>query len=171
MNKPLTVLLLSCLAAPALPDTLAITGVRVHTVSAAGTLENATLLIEDGRIVAVGSKVELPAGAAIIDASGKVVTPGIFSPFGQLGLVEVDAVPGTQDAVQRGTRFSASFDIADAYNPRSTLVAVNRSEGITAALIAPMPAEPDEFGNVSSVFSGLASLVSLHDAPPKLNRV
>jgi imidazolonepropionase-like amidohydrolase len=168
MNKPLTVLLLSCLAAPALPDTLAITGVRVHTVSAAGTLENATLLIEDGRIVAVGSKVELPAGAAIIDASGKVVTPGIFSPFGQLGLVEVDAVPGTQDAVQRGTRFSASFDIADAYNPRSTLVAVNRSEGITAALIAPMPAEPDEFGNVSSVFSGLASLVSLHDAPPYL---
>jgi len=151
-------------------DTIAITGARVHTMAAAGTLENATVVIQDGQIVAVGTDVAIPEVATRIDASGKILTPGILSPFGQLGLVEVNAVAGTVDAVQRGTQYSASFDVADAYNPRSILVAVNRSEGITGALIAPMPFEPDEYGNVSSVFSGQASFVSLRAAPGFLLR-
>jgi imidazolonepropionase-like amidohydrolase len=156
--------------APALADTVAITGARIHTMAALGTLENATVVMQDGRIVAVGADVVVPDGATLIDAGGKIITPGILSPFGQLGLVEVDAVAGTVDAVQRGTQYSASFDVAEAYNPRSTLLAVNRSEGITGALIAPMPSDPDEFGNVSSVFSGLASFVSLQPGPGFLVR-
>lgn len=155
---------------PAIADTIAITGARIHTMAAAGTLENATIVMEDGRILDTGTEVQIPAGATRIDASGKIVTPGILSPFGQLGLVEVGAVDGTVDSVQRGARFSAGFDVADAYNPRSTLIAINRSDGITGALIAPEPAEPDPLGNVSSVLSGKASFVSLTPSPPFLLR-
>lgn len=153
------------LSAPALAEVIAISGARVHTMSAAGTIDNATVLIENGRIAAVGTRVPVPDGTTLIDASGKVITPGLVSPFGALGIVEVNGVEGTVDGIQRGTQFSAGFDIADAYNPRSTLVAVNRVEGITSALIAPQSAAPDPLGNASTVFSGLASVVSLGDGP------
>ena len=149
--------------AAVLAEVTAITGATVHTVGPAGSIENGTVVFEDGRIVAVGSGVQVPAGATRVDAAGKIVTPGLFTPMGQIGLVEVSAVEGTVDYVQRGDRFSASFDVAGAYNPRSTLVATNRIEGITHALIAPEPNWPDEFGNQSKVFSGLASVVNLGD--------
>jgi imidazolonepropionase-like amidohydrolase len=150
-------------AGAAQAQVIAVTGARIHTVGPAGTIENATLLVEDGRIVAVGSGVEVPDGARTIDARGRIVTPGLFTPMGQIGLVEVDAVRGTVDFVQRGERYSASFDVSSAYNPRSTLVATNRIEGITHALIAPAAQEVDELGNQSGVFSGLASVVNLGD--------
>lgn len=150
-------------AAGAQAEITAITAARIHTVGPAGTIENGTVLFEDGRIVAVGSGVQVPDGAREIDGSGKIVTPGLFTPMGQIGLVEVDAVRGTVDFVQRGERFSAAFDVLSAYNPRSTLVATNRIEGVTHAVIAPAPRWIDELGNKSEVFSGLASVVNLGD--------
>lgn len=151
-------------------EVTAITGATVHTVGPAGTIENGTVVFEDGRIVAVGNGVQVPEGARRIDGSGKIITPGLFTPMGQIGLVEVSAVDGTVDYVQRGERFSASFDVASAYNPRSTLVATNRIEGITHALIAPEPDRVDELGNESKVFSGLASVVNLGDGDDFLIR-
>ena len=144
-------------------DVVAISGATVHTVGPAGSIERATILIEDGRIAAVGANVTVPEGARVIDASGRIVTPGLFTPFGQIGLVEVNAVEGSVDYIQRGDRYSASFDVADAYNPRSTLVATNRIEGITHALVAPEGSWPDDRGNESRVLSGLASVVQLSD--------
>jgi len=140
----------------------AITGATVHTVGPDGTLENATVVIEDGRITAVGAGLAPPDGAESIDARGKVVTPGLMTPLGQIGLVEVDAVLDTVDFIQRGDRFTASFDVADAYNPHSTLVAINRIAGITYAVLSPesMP-EPDPLGHESRVLSGLVSVVHL----------
>ncbi len=146
-------------------QTTAITGARVHTVGPDGTLENAIIIIEDGRISAVGSDISVPADAERIDASGKIITPGLFTPVGQMGLTEVSAVAGTNDAVQRGDQFAASFDVVDAYNPRSTLIPVNRIDGITAAAITPLAAAADEEGHSSRVLSGLGSVVHLDDAP------
>jgi len=144
-------------------QTVAITGATVHTVGPAGTIENATILIDGANITAVGADIAVPAGAREINAAGKIVTPGLVTPFGQIGLVEVNAVEGTVDYIQRGDQFSASFDPADAYNPRSTLVAINRVEGITHAVIAPEADLPDDMGNQSRVLSGLASVVQLSD--------
>lgn len=146
-------------------QTTAITGARVHTVGPDGTLENATIIIQGGRITAVGTGIPIPADAERIDASGKIITPGLFTPIGQLGLTEVSAVAGTNDAVQRGDQFAAAFDVADAYNPRSTLIPVNRIDGITRAAITPLAASVDEEGNSSRVLSGLGSIVHLGDAP------
>ena len=150
-------------AGPATAQTIAVTGATVHTAGPDGKIENATIVITDGRITAIGAGIALPAGAREIGASGKIITPGLITPFGQIGLVEVNAVEGTVDYVQRGDQFSASFDPGDAYNPRSTLVATNRIEGITHAVIAPQPAGPDDLGNQSRVLSGLASVVQLSD--------
>jgi imidazolonepropionase-like amidohydrolase len=145
-------------------QSIAITGATVHTAGPAGTIENATIVITDGNLTAVGAGVAAPAGSREIKAAGKIITPGLITPFGQIGLVEVNGVEGTVDFVQRGDQFSASFDPADAFNPRSSLIATNRIEGITHAVIAPQAQEPDLFGNQSRVLSGLASVVRLSDS-------
>ena len=162
MRRFVTGLALLALALPAAASTTAIVGGKVHTVGPQGTIENATVLIVDGRIAAVGSDVDVPADAETIDASGKVVTPGLFSPFGQLGLVEVGFSAGPLDYSQRGEQFTAGFDIADAYNPRSALVAINRIEGVTRAVVAPAPGYPDETGK-GHILAGLAAIVNLGD--------
>ena len=149
----------------AIAQTTAFSGATVHTAGPQGTLENATVIIEGGRITAVGTEVEIPADATRIDASGKIITPGLFSPLGQIGLSEVGAVAGTNDATQRGNEFSASFDVAQAYNPRSILVAISRIDGVTRAAITPRAGGPDDAGNSSHVLSGLGSVVHLGDSP------
>lgn len=164
-------ILLSCaVLATAEAQTIAISGARVHTVAEAGTIDDATILVTDGRITAVGRNIEVPSGAQRVDAEGRRVTPGLFTPIGQIGLTEVSAVAGTVDYIQRGDAFSASFDIADAYNPRSTLIPINRIEGITNAAIAPAAGWPDELGQTSRVMSGLGAIVHLGDTDPVVQR-
>lgn len=151
------------LSLPALAGTTAIVGATVHTVGPQGTIENATIVVVDGRIAAVGVAVAVPDDATVIDANGKIVTPGLFSPIGGLGLVEVGNSAGPVDSSQSGEQFTAGFDVADAYNARSTLVPIQRVEGVTRALIAPSPGQPDALGNKGHVLSGLAAIVNLGD--------
>ena len=163
MIRKLACIGLLALAANAPAATTAIVGGKVVTVGPQGTIENGTVLIVDGRIAAVGDDVRVPAGAETIDASGKIVTPGLFSPLSQLGLVEVSLSAGPIDGAQRGERFTAGFDVADAYNPRSTLIAINRIEGVTRTVSAPSPAYPDESGG-GHIIAGLAAVVNLGDS-------
>ncbi len=163
MIRQVALIGLLALAANAPAATTAIVGGNVVTVGPQGTIENGTVLIVDGRIAAVGDDIRVPAGAETIDASGKVVTPGLFSPLSQLGLVEVPLSAGPTDGAQRGERFTAGFDVADAYNPRSTLIAINRIEGVTRTLSAPAPAYPDETGG-GHIIAGLAAVVNLGDS-------
>ncbi|MFQ5609350.1 MAG: amidohydrolase family protein, partial [Woeseiaceae bacterium] len=165
-----TALALILFAGLANAQTTAITGATVHTVGPQGTIENATVVFADGRIVAVGSDVRPPDGADVIDASGKVITPGLFTPAGYLGLVEVGFSAGPLDFVQRGDEFTASFDVADAFNPRSTLIAVNRIEGVTRALVSPEASFPDESGLTSHVIAGLGSVVNLGGGSDSIDR-
>ncbi len=164
MIRLVSLLTALCFALPAIADTTAIVGGKVHTVGPNGTLDKATIIISDGRITAVGDGVRVPRDATVIDATGKIVTPGLFSPIGRLGLVEVSSSAGPVDSSQFGDKFTAGFDVADAYNPRSTLIPVQRIEGITRAAIAPAPG----FGDDASghVLSGLAAIVNLGDDRP-----
>src|SRR5581483_11344261 len=74
MKRALALLLLTA-ASAAQAATIAITNAEVHTLGRAGILHNATVLIRDERIEAVGVDVAPPAGAQVVDARGKVVTP------------------------------------------------------------------------------------------------
>ena len=160
----LTSALLVLVAGTSAAQTTAITGATVHTVGPDGTLENATIIIDGGRITDVGTNVSIPADAQRIDATGKIITPGLFSPLGSLGLSEVGAVAGTNDSTQRGDDFAASFDVSDAFNPRSILIAISRIDGITRAGITPRAGRSGDDGS-SHVLSGLGSVVHLGDSP------
>ena len=163
MNRLIITLLLLVLSLPAIAEITAIVGGKVHTVGPQGTLDDATIIIADGKIRSVGKGLAVPAGAQIIEAGGKIITPGLFSPVGQLGLVEVGLSAGPVDSEQRGKDFTAGFDVADAYNRRSTLIAINRIEGVTRAAITPSPGYPDDTGTMGHVLSGLAAVVNLGD--------
>src|SRR5688500_7764973 len=117
-------------AATSSAQTIAITGGKVYPVSSA-PIENGTVLIRDGKIVAVGANVTVPASARRIDATGKWVTPGLINSATQLGLVEVSAVGDTRNESARGRdNIAASFTVWEGLNTRSVLIAPARREGI-----------------------------------------
>jgi imidazolonepropionase-like amidohydrolase len=120
-----------------LAQTVAITGGTVYPVSGP-KIENATVLIRDGRIAAVGTTVAVPPGATRIDATGKWVTPGLIDAAGQMGLTEISAVSGTNDAFQRASEVAASFNVAEGINPASALIPITRVEGITSTIAWPL---------------------------------
>jgi imidazolonepropionase-like amidohydrolase len=136
-----------------LAQTIAITGGTVYPVSGP-KLANATVLVRDGRVAAVGTNVVIPQDATRIDATGKWVTPGLIDGAGQLGLVEISAVPGTREASVQGDTIAAAFNVAEGINPASTLIPVTRIEGITTALASP----------TGNLVSGQAVLIDLDGA-------
>jgi imidazolonepropionase-like amidohydrolase len=135
-------------------DTIAITNAEIHSLGRAGVITHGTLIIRDHRIEALGENLAPPAGARIIDAAGKPVTPGLFDAYSSLGLKEIDGVAESDDTAAGKAGLSAALDAADAFNPRSTLIPVNRIEGLTRAATAP------ENGG-AGLFAGQGAVVSL----------
>jgi len=119
-------------------QTIAITGAKVYPVSGP-PIEGGTVLLRDGKIVAVGSNVAIPADAQRIDAAGKWVTPGIFNATTSLGLTEIGAVEETVDLSARGQGDGVvpSLRVWDGFNPASALLQVTRNDGVTTAGLVP----------------------------------
>ena len=136
-----------------LAQTIAITGGTVYPVSGP-KMENATVLIRDGRITAVGPAVTVSGDATRIDARGKWVTPGLIDGGTQLGLTEISAVNATNEGALRGSDVAAAFNVAEGINPASTLIPVTRIEGVTTTLATP----------ASGWISGQAVLIDLDGA-------
>ena len=136
-----------------LAQTIAITGGTVYPVSGP-KLANATVLVRDGRVAAVGTNVAVPADAKRIDATGKWITPGLIDGAGQMGLVEIEAVPGTREATLAGDTIAAAFNVGEGINPASALIPVTRIEGVTTVVVAP----------AGNLVSGQAVMVDL-DGP------
>jgi imidazolonepropionase-like amidohydrolase len=124
-------------AAPAGAQTIAITGGTVHPISGP-PIQNGTVVITDGRITAVGANVAVPAGAIRIDATGKIVTPGLFESSTNMALVEVESVGATNDfRFQDEDQVAAAFNVADGINPRSMVIPVTRIAGVTTVVSRP----------------------------------
>jgi imidazolonepropionase-like amidohydrolase len=137
----------------------AITHAKLFTL-AGPPLEDATLLIHDGKISAVGQSIAIPAGFEPIDAKGLEVYPGLFDPLTQMGLSEISAVGATVDTSEAGV-FNPDVVAATAISPSSAHIPVTRAAGITEVLVAPASGG---FGNStgSNLIGGQASVISLY---------
>ena len=145
-------------------DATAITNARIYTL--AGTnqpIERGSLLIENGRIAAVGSDIVLPADARRIDAAGGIVTPGLFAAASQLGLIENSSNDHSSDASLQSGGLGAGFDIQYAVNPNSLLIELARADGFTRAATLPGDSAVAPFG-------GLAALLRLGPGSDLLER-
>ncbi|HMD97366.1 MAG TPA: amidohydrolase family protein [Terriglobia bacterium] len=135
----------------------AIRGAKVVTL-AGPPVENGTVVIRDGKIAAVGARVDVPADAQVIDGKGLEVYPGLFDAITDLGLTEVEAVNATVDTTDVGT-YNPQLVAMTAVHPASELIPVARANGITHALAAPLSG--GGFGGGGAVISGQASAIHL----------
>jgi len=134
----------------------AIRNARIVTVSGAD-IENGTVVIRDGKIEAVGTNVNVPAGAQSIDGRGLSVYPGMIDAGTNMGLVEVpQGANGTVDTAEVGD-LNPNAKAITAVNPHSAHIAVTRVEGITNTLTAP----------TGGLISGQAALINLIGTAPK----
>lgn len=143
--------------AQATPASYAIKGGKVFTLAGA-PIENGTVLIRDGKIVAVGANIAIPADAKVIDATGLEVYPGMFDAVTQIGLAEISQVSATMDVVELGN-YNPELIAATAVNPASAYIPVTRANGITEVIAAPGTAGFDS--QSGGLITGQASAFNL----------
>ncbi len=141
------------LALPAAAQDVAITNARLVIGDGSGPVEGGTVVIRDGRVVAAGTGVAVPAGVRTIDAEGRWVSPGIFAGFSRLGIVDVDGVQETDDSRARTSPFNAALDVVPAVNPRNLSIGISRAEGLTRAVVAPRTS--------GAIFGGQGAVIDL----------
>ena len=140
------------------PSVYAITHAKIFTL-AGSPIEDGTLVIRDGKIAAVGSSVEVPAGAQVIDAKGLQVYPGLFDAITQMGLSEIGAVSATVDTTETGS-YNPDVVAATAVSPSSEHIPVTRASGITEVLAVPGSGGFDSGGGRGTL-GGQASAIHL----------
>lgn len=134
--------------------TVALTNASIQTVTK-GVIQQGTVVIADGKITAVGTNIAPPAGATVIDCSGKWIYPGMIDGGTTLGLSEVNSDPRTRDFNEVGDVIPQVRAIT-AVNPNSVLIPVTRVSGVTTVLAAP----------VGDLLPGTAALINLHGYTP-----
>jgi imidazolonepropionase-like amidohydrolase len=108
------------------PEKVALVGGRIIPV-VGEPIEGGTVLIERGRITAIGAEVKLPYDAVEIDCSGKVLFPGMIDPFNWRGL----------DIPNEAVAVAPYLDVYDAIDPSRSFFEETLRNGITAVHISP----------------------------------
>ena len=130
---------------------IAIKGGQVVTVTN-GTIENGIVLVEGGKIVAVGADVEIPVDAEIINAKGKYVTPGFIdahthlSTFSEPVTMPVSMIDGNETS----SPITPTIRARDALNPFDTAISKVRAAGFTTCCT--LPGSANIIGGTGIVF-------------------
>jgi imidazolonepropionase-like amidohydrolase len=120
---------LYCISLLAQENPIAFTGAKIITISGE-PIENGVLLIQNGKIEAVGSanEIDIPTDAEIIDASGKVIMPG---------LVDTHSHIGEGDGGDESSTTHPDVRILDAIDPKSDTFRKAIAGGITTVNVMP----------------------------------
>ena len=156
---------------------LMITGATLHTVTGE-TFPNGRMLIDKGRIVAIGGAANVPdqPGAQVVPLPGKHIYPGLIAANTTLGLVEVQSVRATLDTSEVGAINPNSRALV-AVNADSELLPVARANGVLAALAAPRASAATLIAGTSAVIQldgwtwedmGIKADVGLHIVLPSM---
>ena len=132
MNKIIYCFALSFISTSTFSQTTVIKGGEIHT----GLNQESffgDILIEGDTILEVSTN---PLkGDIVVDATNKIITPGVIAPDTQIGILEIGAISETRDGDSE--MYSMGFSVYDAINPNSTLIPWNRSNGVTSAITLP----------------------------------
>jgi len=120
---------------PPQSEPIALQGATIHTVSD-GVIENGTIVFEGGVITAIGTDVAIPAGARVVDASGKHIYPGMIDAYSTVGISEIGAVDVSNDVNELGD-FNPNVKADVAVNVESRHIGTSRSAGVLTTLTTP----------------------------------
>ncbi|PCI60930.1 MAG: amidohydrolase [Kordiimonadales bacterium] len=142
------------LTSVALAEDVAVTGGTAFTKGGSGKVENATILMSDGVIVSVTAGGDVPSGYRTVDAKGKWVTVGFMASGSTLGLGEVGSWADNNDS-RTGAKYkdTIGLDVAYSFNPRNTVIANTRIEGVTRAVT--------QFSGTSDNWRGSGAVIQL----------
>jgi imidazolonepropionase-like amidohydrolase len=149
----LAVTALVAFASPAAAETIAFTGGTVAIGDGSQPIEGGTVVIANGRVTAAGANVAVPAGARVVDATGKWVAAGIVAGATTLGILDGYGMQETNDTSARNSPFSAAIDISPAIDPSGQAFATERLGGVTRALVMPSAA--------NTMFAGQGAVIDL----------
>ena len=119
-------------ASPQVAAVTAIRGATILTVTR-GTIPNGTIVLRNGKIAALGPDVPVPAGADVVDASGKFVTPGIIDCHSHIAADSIN---------EGGTTVSSMTGIEDVFNPTDVDIYRDLAGGLTTANVLHGSANP-----------------------------
>ncbi len=158
--------------ASAQPKPVVLKGGKLLTVSH-GVIENGALVIESGKIAAVGpaASVKAPRNARVIDVSGMTVYPGLIDSETSLGLTEISEEAMTNDRVELSDEIMPHMHVYDAFHAESALIPVTRLNGITNAIVAPDSDDtlPGQDSFVQLAGASAAEMLLLRDIAMPLN--
>ena len=150
--KLLTALLISAFLATfslaTSADTYYVKANTLYTSSDDGVINNAIIMVKDGKVRKVGTNIRIPSDATVIEAS--VVTPGLIDSHTVVGVNGAFNVDADQDAFEKVDSMGAEYRILDSFNPRESLVSYALQFGVTTIHVTPQPAAP--VGGVSAIF-------------------
>ena len=116
---------------------IAIKGGKLLTVTQ-GTIENGTILIEDGKIKAIGQNVEIPESAEVICAEGKWVTPGFIDAHTHIStFAEPQPRPVIHDGNEVSSPNTSQIRGIDGMNPKDMAIKAARDAGFTVCYTGP----------------------------------
>lgn len=115
---------------------IAIKGGKIITITQ-GTIEDGVILVENGKIVAIGKDVAIPACAEVIDATGKTVTPGLIDAHSHISLFGEPQVPATADGNEMTNPITPQLRGIDALNPADPAIPIVRAAGFTTLYTGP----------------------------------
>ncbi|CAN5429696.1 amidohydrolase [soil metagenome] len=122
-------------------ESIAITGGYVVPVSGQ-PIQNGTVLLRDGKVEAIGSKVKIPRRAQVVDASGKWVLPGFVEVHAHLGVHEEAEGWAGQDTNEMTDPNGARLRALDAINPDDEGFRDALAGGVTTAVVKPGSGNP-----------------------------
>jgi len=144
-------LLTTTFALPVMAQDFFISDAKLVTNTDAGMIENADIVIRNGRIAQIGTDLVAPADTPVVKADGRWVTPGIIAPFSRLGLVDIGAEDTTNDTSSGGSATSVGELASDSFNPKAAHIANIKRRGITHAVVSPSAAGDSIFGGTGLV--------------------
>ncbi len=129
-------------ATPLQAETLLVTADTLYTSSEAGVIEGGAVLIDDGKIAAVGplAALTVPAGTRTLEAA--VVLPGLVDSHTLVGVSGSYNVHADQDGFEASDPSGAEYRVLDSFNPTELLVGEALKMGVTTAHVTPRPTAP-----------------------------
>lgn len=121
-----------------------------------GEIDNATLLVDRGRVAAIGANVEVPAGARVVDARGKWVTAGIIDVHSHLGVYASPHVKSLSDGNEYTDPNTAEVWAEHSVWPQDPAFARARAGGVTTLQI--LPGSTNLFGGRSVILRNVRSV-------------